>query len=222
MSVKKSKQNVPGSTASCWGSGGPLTDTMFRVDVLRWLPIRLDKDNKQTGKRLVNDADLLAHGLPLHQIKLPVRSGNHVPESAGASLVIVYRDPSQPLRKIVFYDGIHIQSSLSEVTTQSLQGFYKSSAAKSATLTHIIASGQPNSYERIFFDDGVTTKISAPDPVTIGIGSQRSWATLTYDVSSLMNPGNNSAGGYGETAKTIVDHTTGGGYDCLTWGAIIQ
>src|SRR4029077_4555470 len=102
----------------------------------------------------------------------------------------------------------------------SLQGFYKSSATKSAKLTHIIASGQPNKNERILFDDGITTQISAPDPVTIGSASQRSWATLTYDVSSLMNPGNNSAGGYGETARTIVDHTKGGGYDCLTWGAI--
>src|SRR5436190_805431 len=76
MAVKKSKQNLTGSTASCWSSGAPLTVTEFRVDVLRWLPIRLDKDNKPTGKRLVNDADLIAHGLPLHQVKLPVRQGN--------------------------------------------------------------------------------------------------------------------------------------------------
>jgi hypothetical protein len=91
--VKKSSQALSGSTASCWSSGVPLTMTMFRADVLRWLPIRPDKDNKPTGKRLVNDADLIAHGLPLHQVKLPIRTGNQVPESAGASLVVVYRDP---------------------------------------------------------------------------------------------------------------------------------
>ena len=101
-------------------------DDHFRADVLRLLPIRLDKDDKPTGKRLVNDADLIAHGLPLHKVKLPVRSGNQIPESAGASLVIVYRDPSQPLRKIVFYDGIHIQSSLTDAMTQTLRGFYRS------------------------------------------------------------------------------------------------
>jgi hypothetical protein len=219
--VKQSRQALTGSTASCWSSGVPLTLTMFRADVLRWLPIRLDKDNKPSGKRLVNDADLIAHGLPFHQVTLPVRSGNQVPESAGASLVLVYRDPSQPLRKIVVYDGIHIQSSVSEVTTQSLQGFYKSSAAKSAQLTHIIGSGQPNKNERIFFNDGSDTQISPSDPINGGSSSQRAWSTLTYDVSALMNPGNNSAGGYGETATTRVDHAGGGGYDCLTWGAII-
>jgi VCBS repeat-containing protein len=222
MEVKKSSQPLTGSAASCWSSGVPLTLTMFRADVLRWLPIRLDKDNKPTGKRLVNDADLLAHGLPLHQVKLPVRNGNQVPESAGASLVVVYRDPSQPLRKIVFYDGVHIQSSLSEVTTQSLQGFYKSSSAtKSAQITHIIGSGQPNKNERVFFDDGSNTQISPPDPITGGSSSQRGWSTLTYDVSALMNPGNNVAGGYGETATTRIDHSGGGGYDCLALGAVI-
>jgi hypothetical protein len=219
--VKKSSMPLTGSTASCWSSGVPLTLTMFRADVLRWLPIRMDKDNQPTGKRLVNDVDLIAHGLPLHQVKLPERSGNQVPESAGASLVVVYRDPAQPLRKIVVYDGVHVQSSLSEVTTQSLQGFYKSSAATSAQITHIVGAGQPNKNERIFFNDGSNTQISPADPITGGSSSQRSWSTLTYDVSALMNPGNNSAGGYGETATTQVDHSAGGGYDCLSWGAIV-
>ena len=46
---------------------------------------------------------------------LPVRTGKVVPESAGASLVVVYRDPSpnvltNPLRKIVIYGGITHQA----------------------------------------------------------------------------------------------------------------
>ena len=36
-----------------------------------------------------------------------------------------------------------------------------------------------------------------------------------------MTPGNNSTGGYGETATTSVEHTGGGGYDCVTWNAIV-
>ena len=36
-----------------------------------------------------------------------------------------------------------------------------------------------------------------------------------------MTPGNNSGGGFGETATTTVDHSSGGSYDCLTWAAII-
>jgi hypothetical protein len=225
IAVKKSSQLLTGSSASCWSSGVPLTMTMVRVDVLRWLPIRPDKDDKPTGKRIVNDADLTAHGLPLHQVKLPVRTGNQVPESAGASLVLVYRDPAEPLRKIVLYDGLHIQSSVNELTTQSLRGFYRSyltSSPKSAQITHIVGAGQPNKYERIFFDDGSNTQISPADPINGASSSQRTWSTLTYDVSALMNPGNNSLDGYGETATTRIDHNGGaGGYDCLALGAVV-
>ena len=229
MGVKKGRQDLTGSVSACWSSGTPLTATMFRVDVLRWLPIRTDADGRITGKRLVNDADLLAHGLPLHQVQLPEAAGggNHVPQSAGASLVIVYRDPSQPLRKIVMYDGIHVQSSLNEVTTQSLRGFYQSSAVKSAQITYLIASGQPNKNERIFFGDGTgpNTQISATDPISIGSAVQRGWSTLTYPVSTLMNPASKAAlTGSGETARTIIDHTPGvpnGGFDCLTLEGVI-
>ena len=233
MAVKKSKQNLTGSTASCWSSGVPLTDTMFRVDVLRWLPIRLDKDNKPTGKRLVNDADLLAHGLPLHQVKLPVRPGNHVPESAGASLFVVYRDPAQPLRKIVVYDGIYVQPSLDARMRQRLQGFYKSSAIRSAQITHIVASGQKNTRERMFFKDSDDDDdrdyddygtLIANDPFPNGkASSERSWASPTYNVSSLMHPRSefDDDDRYGETATTTVDHYGGGAYDCLTWAAVI-
>ena len=221
VGVKASSQPLVGSTASCWSSGSPLAMIQFRADVLRFLPIRLDKNNQPTGKRLVNDADLTAHGLPLHSVTLPTRNGNQIPESAGASLVLVYRDPSEPLRKIVFYDGIQILPSLTESMTQTVRGFYRSSTAKSAKLTQIIASGQPNNNERIFFNGGTSTQISPFNPVFGGTSSQRGWATLTYNVTSLMNPGNNSADGYGETVTTTVNHSPGGGTDCLTWGAII-
>jgi hypothetical protein len=221
VGVKASSQPLVGSTASCWSSGSPLAMIQFRADVLRFLPIRLDKNNQPTGKRLVNDADLTAHGLPLHSVTLPTRNGNQIPESAGASLVFVYRDPSEPLRKIVFYDGIQILPTLTESMTQTVRGFYRSSTAKSAKITQIIASGQPNNNERIFFNGGTSTQISPFNPVFGGTSSQRGWATLTYNVTSLMNPGNNSADGYGETVTTTVNHSPGGGTDCLTWGAII-
>src|SRR5688572_12697237 len=71
VGVKASSQPLAGSTASCWSSGSPLAMIQFRADVLRFLPIRLDKNNQPTGKRLVNDADLTAHGLPLQRVTLP-------------------------------------------------------------------------------------------------------------------------------------------------------
>jgi hypothetical protein len=226
--VKTSSLPLTGNSATCWSSGTPLTITQFKADVLRFLPVRLDIDDKPTPKRLVNDADLIAHGQPLHTVELPTRNGNQVPESGGATLVIVYVEPSEPLRKIVFYDGIYIQPSLNDPMTQTLRGFYKSSATKSAKVTNILANGQPNNKERIFFNDGTNTQISAADPIVGGSASERGWSQNTsvtrdvsYDVSSLMTPGNNSSGGYGETATLTIDHDQGGSYDCLTWGAVI-
>ena len=228
VAVKKSSQALQGSSASCWSSGVPLRMTLFRADVLPILPARVDSDGRPTGKRIVNDADLAAHGLPAHTVYLPVSAGNQVPESAGASLVLVYSHPTQPFRKVVFYDGLHIQPSTTTPMTQTLRGFYKSASVKSAKITHLIASGQPNNNERVFFNDAdpvggslVMNQISGPDPISGGASSQRTWSALTYDVSQYMNPGANSSGGYGETATTMVDHTPGGGYDCLTWGAVI-
>ena len=78
----------------------------FRANALPLLPLRVDKNGEATGKRIVNNADLVANGFPLHTVKLPVRSGNNLPESAGATLVVVYRDPNpdraqNPLRKLM-------------------------------------------------------------------------------------------------------------------------
>ena len=164
VGVKASSAPLVGSTASCWSSGSPLAMIQFRADVLRFLPIRVDKNNQPTGKRLVNDADLIAHQLPLNTVRLPTRNGNQIPESAGASLVIVYRNPAEPLRKIVFYDGIHIMPSLTDTMTQTLRGFYKSSTAKSAKITQIFASGQPNNNERVFFNAGTSSRHSIRYP----------------------------------------------------------
>ena len=237
VAVKKSSQPLIGSTASCWSSGTPLTMTHFKADVLRFLPIRKDAADNPTTKRLVNDQDLQDHGEDPHTVELPTRTGNQAPESAGASLVVVYVDtnPSEPLRKVVFYEGLYIQPSLTDPMNQKLRGFYRSAANKSAKVTSISGNGQPNNNERVFFNDGTNTQVSPPDPLFGGSSSQRGWSQhetteiptpgvsrdVTYNVSSLMNPGNNSSGGYGETARFTVDHTQGGSYDCLTWGAVI-
>ena len=134
--VKASSVDLTGSTSSCWSSGAPLKMVHFRADVLRFLPIRLDKDNKPTGKRLVTDQDLSDNGFVVagHSVRLPMRNGNQIPESAGASLVLVYRDPNEPLRKVVLYDGIDIQQSLSDTMSKTIRGFYQSAASPNKSL----------------------------------------------------------------------------------------
>jgi hypothetical protein len=61
--VKASSTPLGPATAACWSAGGGLgaayTMTMFRADVLRLLPEQVDANGTPTGKRLVNDTDLL-------------------------------------------------------------------------------------------------------------------------------------------------------------------
>ena len=111
--VKTSSMPLNPTNAPCWSSGGGsgavYTMTMFRADVLRLLPEQLDGSGNPTGKRLVNDADLLSNHVPLHTVTLPeAGTGNQVPSSAGATLFVVYRDPTQALTQIVLYDGIYV------------------------------------------------------------------------------------------------------------------
>jgi hypothetical protein len=225
VGVKASWKDLTGSTSSCWSSGAPLKMVGFRADVLRFLPIRRDAENKLTGKRLVTDDDLDDHDLALHSVRLPTRNGNQIPESAGASLVLVYRNPNEPLRKVVFYDGLDIQSSVTDSMSKTIRGFYHSAASKSAKITHLIGSGQPNNNEVISFESGTTsTPISPFNPVVGGSSSQRAWSTLTYDVSLLMNPpaAGTALTGFGETVTTTLAHTpANGGYPCLAWSAVI-
>src|SRR5262245_2038623 len=60
--VKASSQKLSAPRSSCWNAGTTYptpTLTMFRADVLRLLPYETDVNGNSTGRRLVNDADLL-------------------------------------------------------------------------------------------------------------------------------------------------------------------
>ena len=125
---------------------------MFRADVLRLLPLQKDVNGNLTGKRLVNDRDLFANHLPLHTVTLPEAGiGNRVPQSAGATLFVVYRDPTEPLTKIVLYDGASLQAP-GATMTQTLRGFLQSSTNRAARMTHIVGSGGRNRTERLWFN----------------------------------------------------------------------
>ncbi|HYM23573.1 MAG TPA: hypothetical protein VEU08_10200, partial [Vicinamibacterales bacterium] len=141
---------LPGPDKSgnvCWAvPGNPsLKVTMFRADVLRLLPLQKDPNGNPTGKRLVNNQDLQAAGLAPNKVQLPgAGTTGVVPESGGAGLVVVYRDPTQPLRKIVFYDGVYVEPPPTAAVpnptmTQTIQAFYKS-AARNAHITHLVGT----------------------------------------------------------------------------------
>ena len=202
------------------------------------LPLEVGGNGKSTGKRLVNNQDLLENRnaagalspLPLHKFTAPERSGNQLPQTAGASLVVIYRDLAEPLRKILVYDGIAVLPDLPLARlVQPIHGIYQSDTSnKSARLTHIVTGGQPNNNERIYFNGtGPTSLVAANNPFPpSSSASDRSWAHKTLD-SNVLNP--LMPGGpdtdpnvnFGETVTTTVDHSNLNPYDCLSWAAII-
>jgi hypothetical protein len=172
---------------------------MFRADVLRLLPLQKDTNGNLTGKRLVNDIDLFANHLPLHTVTLPEGGiGNRVPQSAGATLFVVYRDPAQPLRKIVLYDGVSIPAP-GATMTQTLRGFLQSSLSRSAKMTHIVGSGGRNRTERLGSGSLITTD---PSPQTDFFRSNLVQSDFQRE---LLDARQDSGAGYGEVT-TKVDH----------------
>ena len=174
--VKGGAQTLAGNTAACFSSGGGqgATYTMYsmRADVRRLLPRQFDANGKPTGKRLVSKSDLAnnkeidpvtgqltSKSWDPHRVMLPEHlSGNIVPQSAGASLVVIVRDPAEPLRKILVYDNTAwasppnfiIPNLSGAVLLQRIHGIYQSSATKYFKTTVVGGSGQPNANERVF------------------------------------------------------------------------
>ncbi len=109
--------------------------------MLRFLHVPVDSNGNATGKRLVNDVDYIAAAaidpsvVPL-RVTLPEASGNHVPSSAGASLMVIYKDqdPAKPLKSVVIYNGNYTQlknptTHVIETMTQKVGGFYQLAAS---------------------------------------------------------------------------------------------
>src|SRR3546814_21020682 len=66
--------------------------------------LQKDVNGQPTGRRLVNDADLLSYGEQPHTVTLPQLKGQEqFPQTAGASLFVVYRNPTERLTRIVLY-----------------------------------------------------------------------------------------------------------------------
>src|SRR5262249_11397994 len=225
--------SLPGNTSTCWSSvanNGPSPYlTMFRADVLHLLPKLFDANGDWTGKRLVNDSDLTsnvdAQGNPyaLHTVSLPETAGNHAVNSAGATLVVVYRNQSEPLTKVVLYDGVYAQAE-GHALSQTLRGFYQH-AGNAAKMTQIVGSGVTNGKTQLFFNGTGASSLVAQSPFPgLSPSSDRSWSNPTfsnpaYPNFSMQNTG--FADGYGETATTTIDHTNTNPYDCVTLGAIV-
>ena len=216
--AKATSSPLTPSTAPCWSGGSSnntYTMTNYRADVLRLLPVETDSNGKPTGRVLVNSSDLGANGP--HTVTLPDNgTGNQVPATAGATLFVVYRTPTDPLRHISLYDGLHIQAP-GMASNHTIAGVLQMAPGATAKMTKIVSSGANNANERLLFNGTVI----ASDPFLGGSnGSERGWASPTYDVTPLMGAKTDSAT-YGEQVTTSIDHTSTSPYECISMSAII-
>jgi Bacterial Ig domain len=239
--LKSSTLSLLGKTASCWGAAGQTGNaiiTMFRYDVLHLLPKLYDKDNRWTGKRLVNDTDLAnnydLNGQPFsaHTVTLPETTGDQATQSAGATLVVIYRRTNDPLTKVVLYENLADKVINNVVVpggvftagpggsmSQKLQAFYQH-AGDAPRLAHIVGNGGNNQSETLFFNS--QNVMTNPFPQS-SPSSDRSWANPTFPnptFPTLSINGTTSADGYGETATTSVTHPSANPDDCLAWAGV--
>ena len=185
-------------TSPCWsgggatgGGGGKRTYT-YRSDVLRHFAI-----DETSQKFSINGS---------HPVQIPDMEGVN---ALGASLVVVYRDSTLPLRAIVVYDGAHAMNQATPFMSQQIRGFYQSTGT-AGKLTHIVGSGQENKSEFLLFNG----RPIATNPFKSALGS--AWDNPTFPVTA---PENSSAV---TTSVGTTDGTTQlSTFDCLTWSAVV-
>ena len=120
---------TPDGTTACWTGAGAPKVFAYRADVLRFL-----EQDHVSGRLIANGP---------HVVKLPDSgNANALPSTAGATLVIIYRDPTKGLRGISVYDGaLTLNANVPRIDVP-VQGWYQSQIpTPSAKLTPIAGGG---------------------------------------------------------------------------------
>jgi hypothetical protein len=173
----------------------------YTADVLRFFSL----DNN--GRFIVDDTS--------NEVKFADSGGgNQAPQTLGASLVVIYRRPQDPLRGIVLYHGGFTINQNSDSVTQLIKGWYEASAPPpsppspvAAKLRLIIGDGQANFPERVRFNGTAIADESNNFSPFIG----PSWDNPTFNVSLAA----------GDASATVTIDHDGTPFDCLTGGAFI-
>jgi hypothetical protein len=207
--------NWDDATPTCWSvnvPGGRRLVT-YRADVLRFLPI-----DPNTGKQSLTAT---------HRIELPdwgfrfkddeegsVETQNEYgPRAVGASIVVVYRDRTQPLRGITLYDGGATKRAYQTIE-QRLEGFYQSlTAGTTAKVSHLVGDG------RWFLSERVRTsgeKNGVAGPITTVTNPFRSLQGPKWDTWTSQAPLPPDA----DAVKVRVEpHSLLS--DCTSWSAMV-
>lgn len=211
--------NAPTSWSSggCSGSSnGSKTMRTYRADVHPYLPVDTNPASPTFGA-------LAAAG------KIPVRladsgsNGNTQPNALGATLVIIYRqlNPPVPLNAIILYDGAFAPSNAALTISQNLTGFYQPAMNPVAKLTHIVANGQSNKAETVYFGNTAlpslyTSTLGSNAPAFPGLYG--TWDNPTWVVSNMVN---GSAPGF-DTSETTSVVPASSNAGCVSWGTIVM
>ncbi len=176
------------ATRPCWSLAFPGSRRLvtYRTDVLRFLPLG-PVDNPEhvlTGPMTIEvpDSGLSFPDLDELGQENPAFTG---PRAVGASLVVLYRDPSKPLRSVVIYDG-GVTKQAFETMGLTISGFDQASLTPGARLTPIVGDGRPYLSERL----RVNGTLVATNPFKSAAGAK--WDNPTYNVT--VAPGSATAG----------------------------
>lgn len=118
----------------------------------------------------------------------------------GASLVVVYSNPTFPTKMIIINDGGVALIGTQASTT--FDGFLASNLPLQARTTYIVGDGQSAADVSAFFNG---SEVGDPNNAFQGADGPL-WDTLTIDVSSLVAPG--------DTTATAEINSLG---DCIGW-----
>jgi hypothetical protein len=222
--------------AQCWGSAGQKGSyvSTFRADVLHLLPKLLDANNEWTGKYVVTDQDLESYtqqtGVDAwpekagnqvygpHTVTLPEGAGDQATQSGGATLFLVYRLASEPLRKITVFDGIYHKPQTGTMS-QTLRGFYQS-AGGPARLTFLAGTGGNNQSEVVSFNGAPIVSWVNAFPQT-SPSSDRSWgdARRVVTMPAGVAPQNGYTG-FGQEVLTSITNASSNPNDCQAYAAV--
>jgi len=201
------------SAGGCTGnSQGSKTMRMYRADVRPYLPLDLNSGSPTFGA-------LMTTGSVTVKIADSGSNGNTQPNALGATLVLIYRvlNPPVPLNAIVLYDGSFAPSNTSPTMSQTLAGFYEPAINPTAKITQIVANGQPNKGQQVFFGANQLSSLYGSNPPFPGIYG--AWDNPTWTVSNFVHGGLPGSGFDTTETSSVSPSSTGSG--CVNWGAII-
>lgn len=200
------------SAGGCSGSAqGSKTMRTYRADVHPYLPL-------DTNPQSVTFGATVANGKIAVRLADSGSNGNSVPIALGATLVVIYRvlSPAVPLNAIVLYDGVYAPSNAGLNISQNLAGFYEPAASPAAKITHIVANGQPNKGERVYFNNAMQPLPSLYGSLPPFPGVYGSWDNPTW---VLSNYGYVKATDTSETTSVVPVSSNKG---CVSWGAMVM